>query len=194
MLLRSAAINVIKPRNLPALSSFPLTRNFSVQSKTRNRILVSCPKENMITVVNIGTQFRLLSSSPYRFNAAEVNNDAVNNIVNTAVTESEAVIDSPKALEELVLEIPKKPEISSVDAGVVEGTEASNELLFDLPEKPQPLEISEMLGEPSFDSLGLASWWPSGRMQYFMETVSISKFTTYIFGLYIFLSFTLAWN
>jgi len=174
MLLRSAAINVIKPRNLPALSSFPLTRNFSVQSKTRNRILVSCPKENMITVVNIGTQFRLLSSSPYRFNAAEVNNDAVNNIVNTAVTESEAVIDSPKPPEELVLEIPKKPEISSVDAGVVEGTEASNELLFDLPEKPQPLEISEMLGEPSFDSLGLASWWPSGRMQYFMETLHIS--------------------
>ena len=25
--------------------------------------------------------------------------------------------------------------------------------------------------EPTFQSLGLASWWPSGRMQYFMETL-----------------------
>ena len=56
--------------------------------------------------------------------------------------------------------------------------------LFDIPEKPQPLEISEMLGEPSFDSLGLASWWPSGRMQYFMETVSLSKCVPYL-GLFL---------
>ena len=65
----------------------------------------------------------------------------------------------------------KLNEVSSVDAAVG-GSAETNELLFDIPEKPQPLEISEMLGEPSFDSLGLASWWPSGRMQYFMETVS----------------------
>jgi len=175
MLLRSAAISVIKPRYLPSLSGFPLTRNFSVQTqtKTRNNILVSYPRENLITIVNIGTQFRLLSTSPYRFNTAEVNSDAVGNIVTTAVTESEAVIDSSKEPEELVIEIPKKPEVSSVDAEVG-GSAETNELLFDIPEKPQPLEISEMLGEPSFDSLGLASWWPSGRMQYFMETLHIS--------------------
>jgi len=129
----------------------------------------------MITIVNIGTQFRLLSTSPYRFNTTEVDNEAVgNNIVSTAVTESEAVIDSPKEPDELVIEIPKKPELNSVEAAVGGGEESRNELLFDLPEKPQPLEISEMLGEPSFDSLGLASWWPSGRMQYFMETLHIS--------------------
>merc|ERR1719430_1408276 len=61
----------------------------------------------MITIVNIGTQFRLLSTSPYRFNTTEVDNEAVGN--NIVVTESEAVIDSQKEPDELVIEIPKKP-------------------------------------------------------------------------------------
>merc|ERR1712059_20319 len=43
-----------------------------------------------------------------------------------------------------------------------------------IPEKPTPLGIAEMVGEPSFESLGLASWWPAGRMQYFMEMLHVS--------------------
>ena len=52
--------------------------------------------------------------------------------------------------------------------------EKSNELVLDfLPEKPLPVDgdsSSLLLGmDPSLESLGLASWWPSGRVQYFME-------------------------
>jgi len=50
----------------------------------------------------------------------------------------------------------------------------SNELVLDfLPEKPLPVDgdsSSLLLGmDPPLESLGLASWWPSGRVQYFME-------------------------
>ena len=52
--------------------------------------------------------------------------------------------------------------------------EKSNELVLDfLPEKPLPVDgdsSSLLLGmDPPLESLGLASWWPSGRVQYFME-------------------------
>ena len=52
--------------------------------------------------------------------------------------------------------------------------ENSNELVLDfLPDRPAPLEAgpsSEFLGmDPPLESLGLGSWYPPGRMQYFME-------------------------
>ena len=53
-------------------------------------------------------------------------------------------------------------------------SENSNELVLDfLPDRPTPLETgtsAEFLGmDPPLESLGLASWWPPGRMQYLME-------------------------
>ena len=52
--------------------------------------------------------------------------------------------------------------------------ENDNELILDfLPEPPTPIEgglSTEYLGiDPPLDSLGLASWWPPGRVQYFLE-------------------------
>lgn len=50
----------------------------------------------------------------------------------------------------------------------------SNELILDfIPEKPLAVDATTILGEPSFESLDLASWWPSGRLQYFMEQIHL---------------------
>jgi len=59
----------------------------------------------------------------------------------------------------------------------VEGAPAIEELDFVLPERPLSLEhLPEgILGEAAFDTLGLASWWPAGRMQCFMEWLHIGQ-------------------
>ena len=55
--------------------------------------------------------------------------------------------------------------------------ESNNELVLDfLPQKPTPASdtieaTTQFVGEPPFDVLGLASNWPSGWMQWFMEQV-----------------------
>ena len=55
----------------------------------------------------------------------------------------------------------------------------SNEIVLDfLPEKPAPIEglaetTIKYVGDPPFEALGLASWWPTGRMQYFMEYLHV---------------------
>jgi len=64
--------------------------------------------------------------------------------------------------EELVFEVPAKP-----------STEASVSEVFTIPDKPTPVSEVSSLGEPSLDSLGLCSWWPSGRMQYLLELMHI---------------------
>jgi len=56
---------------------------------------------------------------------------------------------------------------------VVSSTD-TNELILDfLPEKPPPIDPTAVLGEPTFESLALGSWWPSGRVQIFMEYLHI---------------------
>jgi len=66
--------------------------------------------------------------------------------------------------EELIVELPPKP---------VPEASSSSELIFTLPDKPVPVDVAATLGEPSFESLGLASWWPAGRIQYLMESLHI---------------------
>ena len=48
---------------------------------------------------------------------------------------------------------------------VKEGTPKIEELDFVLPERPVSLDQlpEALLGEPAFDTIGLASWWPAGR-------------------------------
>ena len=76
--------------------------------------------------------------------------------------------------EELIFQVPAKP-AEAVPAEVVpaEAVPAADpsELVFTIPEKPAPVDLS-LLGEPSLDSLGLASYWPPGRLQYCLELVS----------------------
>ena len=49
-------------------------------------------------------------------------------------------------------------------------------VLDSIPDRPKPLaEIAtELVGEPTLQSMGLASWWPSGRVQWFMEYLHIN--------------------
>lgn len=62
-----------------------------------------------------------------------------------------------------------------------ESVPESKELVLDfLPEKPAPMLSSsdlettiQIVGDPPFDQLGLASWWPPGRLQYAMEQLHI---------------------
>ena len=207
MLLRSAAVGLMKPKNFNVISSFPLSRNFSVQKPVSNRILVNCPR---VAVFNFGTQTQLrhLSLSGHRLNTSpEATQEVLDSVVaNIAKSEPEAVVS--ELIDELIFEIPAKPEIlpdaaaTAADPGLIDTTAsnelifeipakpeiapdavataadpglsditASNELVFDIPDKPIPLDLPELLGEPAFDTLGLASWWPSGRMQYLMENV-----------------------
>ena len=71
--------------------------------------------------------------------------------------------------EELIFQVPAKP-AEAVPAETVPAADPS-ELVFTIPEKPAPVDLS-LLGEPSLDSLGLASYWPPGRLQYCLELVS----------------------
>ena len=70
--------------------------------------------------------------------------------------------------EELIFEIPEKP-VETVET--VETAADSGELVFTIPEKPEPVDPT-VLGEPSLESLGLASYWPAGRLQSSLEWVS----------------------
>ena len=76
--------------------------------------------------------------------------------------------------EELIFQIPEIP------AETAAAPAPASELVFNLPEKPSPLDPA-LLGEPSLDSLGLASYWPSGRLQSCLEWVSFKQFWSYKF-------------
>ena len=60
---------------------------------------------------------------------------------------------------------------------------SSKEIVLDfLPEKPTPIQIPDdavssaiqFVGDPPLDALGLASWWPAGRIQYLLEQLHVS--------------------
>jgi len=150
-------------------------------------------ENSRILILNLGVQLRHLSLSVHRFNPTQ---NIVKEEVTTTTPEAEKLsLSSPEASqsitetsneasEELILKIPTTVESSSVSnvaSTTVESSSVStvandkppNELVFDIPEKPVPLDLPEVLGEPAFDTLGLASWWPSGRMQYLMENIHI---------------------
>jgi hypothetical protein len=64
---------------------------------------------------------------------------------------------------------------SATSATAADASTGVEELVLDLiPDKPLPLDALVSSGvEPTLHSLGLASWWPSGRMQYFLEILHV---------------------
>ena len=68
--------------------------------------------------------------------------------------------------EELIFQVPEPPAAPAAAPGAPDVSQ-----VFTIPEKPSPVDLS-VLGEPSLDSLGLASYWPPGRLQYVLELVS----------------------
>jgi len=184
MLLRSATLGLMKPKNFSVIGSIPMTRNYSVQKPVRNRVLINRPQ---IVVMNF-SQFRYLSLSGHRFNIEpEVTKEVLENVtaniaapevtnevfetVKANIVNAEPIVNTTTNSSELIFEIPEKPQVDAFSSDV--GVESTNELVFDIPERPIPFDMPEMLGEPAFDTLGLASWWPSGRMQYLMENLHI---------------------
>jgi len=182
MLLKSATLGLMKSRNFNVIGSIPMPRNYSVQKPVRNRVLFVRPQ---IVVMNLN-QFRYLSLSGHRYNTApEVTKEILENVtanivskesldsitVKSASTDPKATAGTTTDSNELIFEIPDKPKVDAAASGT--GVEDNNELVFDIPERPVPFDMPEMLGEPAFDTLGLASWWPSGRMQYLMENLHI---------------------
>ena len=84
----------------------------------------------------------------------------------TFTAEVEAPPPAP-VQEELIFEVPSPPEAEPLPSAP-----AAEELEFTIPDKPSaPLDLGQV-GEPTLESMGLASWWPSGRLQYFLESVS----------------------
>ena len=80
--------------------------------------------------------------------------------------EVKPAVEAAPDSQELVFTIPEKPA-----EPIVEAAPDSQELVFTIPEKPDPVDPT-LLGEPSLESLGLASYWPSGRLQCSLEWVS----------------------
>ena len=74
-------------------------------------------------------------------------------------------VETVPGSQELVFTIPEKP------VETVETVPDSQELIFTIPDKPAPVDPT-VLGEPSLESLGLASYWPAGRLQCGLEWVS----------------------
>jgi len=194
MLLRLATVSLVKPRKLPTVSSFSQTRQFShriivkqplgtniiqlrhlslsgnrfnasleASADVLEKVLADVAKEAVVADV---TKEAVVADVTKEAVVADVAKEAVVADVAKEAVVAETSNSAPEATNELVFEIPEKPEV--VDAVVDVKAD-----IFELPEKPQPLDISEIVGEPSFESLGLASWWPSGRMQYLMENFHI---------------------
>lgn len=95
-----------------------------------------------------------------------------------ASMDSETIASTDESYNDTSANIDTSSVGSSFDTQVLTSespaTEESNELILDfLPDVPTPLEsspLAEFLGmDPPLESLGLCSWWPAGRMQYFME-------------------------
>jgi len=70
--------------------------------------------------------------------------------------------------EELIFQVPEPPAAPAAAPGAPDVSQ-----VFTIPEKPSPVDLS-VLGEPSLDSLGLASYWPPGRLQYVLELLHIN--------------------
>eukprot|EP00092_Neocalanus_flemingeri_P071851 GFUD01088335.1.p1 GENE.GFUD01088335.1~~GFUD01088335.1.p1 ORF type:complete len:461 (-),score=78.87 GFUD01088335.1:34-1416(-) len=175
MLLRSARLGLFKPQYLSVMGSTPIVRNFSVKKPASKTVLINCPQ---IGVLNFSPQLRYLSISGHRFNTSpEITREILDEVLESVVAsveKTEAVVNNAAASNELIFQIPEKPQVvpDTVSTSSSEAV-AGNELVFDIPEKPIPIDLPEWLGEPAFDTLGLASWWPSGRMQYLMENIHI---------------------
>ena len=112
---------------------------------------------------------RLLSTSRSLFCTPTVQESVVTPTYNSPIIPPEAPSASPEttppgdvtATPEAPIIVETTPEATVV----IEGTPKIEELDFVLPERPISLDQlpEALLGEPAFDTIGLASWWPAGR-------------------------------
>jgi len=167
ILRRALTLSYCKPHRVVSSVNAKTLNNFTVTMPVNRNVVFQCQN---IAVFDLGTQIRNLSISLNKFNSSpEATQEILNKVAESTNSETVVPVET-SATKELIFEIPDKPKIPPE---VVTESNSSSELIFDIPEKPQPLDLPESLGEPAFDTLGLASWWPSGRMQYLMENLHI---------------------
>jgi len=119
---------------------------------------------------------RLLSTSRIFFCTPSVQEN-ITSSYSSPLPPSETPWQSPLAEPVPTPDVPPVQVPPEVPATTVEGVPAIEELDFVLPERP--LSIDQLpegiLGEAAFDTIGLASWWPAGRLQCFMEWLHIGQ-------------------
>ena len=124
-------------------------------SHNNSHMLLSMPTAN-ITAPLLFVNSRSFSTSSYRRSKSSGSDAAIPTSANPP-TETAAV----------------PPAESSIK--ITEGIEKDEMVVSLIPDKPLVMgETLDSMAEPSFQMLGLASWWPPGRMQYFMEWIHVS--------------------
>jgi len=94
--------------------------------------------------------------------------DIVDSVTSNAVDTAESTVLASNTAADAVTNTATDAVISSTAAA------DSKELILDfIPEKPLPIDPTSIIGEPSFETLGLGSWWPSGRLQLVMEFLHV---------------------
>lgn len=89
-----------------------------------------------------------------------------------AATSAEAASTAANAVTNTAAEAATKTAADAVTTAASEPQ--TKEILLDfLPDKPIPVDPTVMIGEPSFEMLGLGSWWPAGRVQVLMEWIHV---------------------
>ena len=110
---------------------------------------------------------RLLSTSRIFFCTPAAVQENITSSYSSPLPPSDTPWQSPLAEPSSAPDVPAvqaSPD-SPATSSTVEGAPAIEELDFVLPERPLSLDqLPEgILGEPAFDTIGLASWWPAGR-------------------------------
>jgi len=170
----------INPACVRMLSATATNTNFPRRSENKTNIDSSHLKSAMLLSLRPSFSNNILSNSfvlhQRNFSVSvvvreattgEVVGDSVKTASETVLNSSDSVIASgatnTATLGQTVVE-------SATTPVVTETASLPSELVLDfLPEKPVPLDPTVLVGEPTFESLGLASWWPAGRLQAWME-------------------------
>jgi len=104
----------------------------------------------------------------------QINSNENTSVIETTNVNESSVEKSVSASEDNSIAEKSESSENVILSNTEPSVEDSNELILDfLPDRPTPVDgdsSSLLLGmDPPLESLGLASWWPSGRLQYFME-------------------------
>ena len=104
----------------------------------------------------------------------QINTNENTSVIETTNVNESSAEKSVSASEDNIIAEKSESSENVIVSNTEPSVENSNELILDfLPDRPTPVDgdsSSLLLGmDPPLESLGLASWWPAGRVQYFME-------------------------
>lgn len=133
-------------------------------------------------------KYQDLQTTPAAAAVTQVPEEAVSSKEINSENQDDAIVEQSSTIQEIDLTLPTA-ETSTTQAAAdflpekpvpqTEAAPSSQEIQIDfLPEKPVPVGDAgssiHYVGDPPFDTLGLAGWSPSGRFQYLMEQLHVS--------------------